>query len=260
MSAHDPIESYLDELLSAARSLPVREARYLLAETEAHLRDAADAGVRRGLAEHEAELAALTDFGTVADLVGRERARLRTPLRTLAGQLLRTAYLLGAIGAIAVGLSGVIAGLVYWIGGAAAIAPVPHAADLTPANCARWIGLAPHSGCRAAAISDWASETVVYRIAAGVLGVIALVLYAIATRRRGTKPKPGLEPMVTESIATTLFVVAAIGTLGLGLGALISSSGSGAGQWLSATPVALAAATIFGSRLARRLREPTPAR
>jgi len=165
----------------------------------------------------------------------------------------RTAYLLGAIGAITVGISGVIAGFIYWIGGASAIAPAPHASDLTASNCARWIGLTPGAGCRAAAISDWANETVFYRIALGVLGVVALVLYGLATRRG--RAKPGLAPIVTESIATTLFVVAGVATLALGIDALISSPGSGAGQWLSATPVALTAAAIFGWRLARRLRE-----
>jgi hypothetical protein len=253
MNTSDPVESFLDELLTAARALPVRDARYLLAETEAHLRDAVDAALQRGLSQHDAEMAALADFGTVTDLVGRERTRMRTPLRALAGQATRTAFVLGAIGAIAVGISGVIAGFLYWIGGASAIAPVPHASDLKASNCARWIGLTPGSGCRAAAISDWADETVVYRIALGVLGGVALVLYALATRRRGTKP--GLAPIVTDSIATTLFVLAAVGTLALGINALVTSPGSGAGQWVSAAPVALVASAVFGSRVARRLRE-----
>ena len=251
------IESYLDELFLATRTLPARQARYLLAETEAHLRDAAEAAVASGLSEPAAEQAALTDFGSVADLVGRERNRLRTPLRVVAGQVARTGFVLGSIGAIAVGLSGAVAALVYWIGGAGAIAPAPHAGDLTAANRSRWIGLAPGSSCRAAAISDWANETVSYRIALGVLGAIALAIYFVLSRRLGSRP--GLAPVVTESIATTLFVFAAVATLGLGIDSIVINSGSGAGQWLSATPVAVAAAAVFGTRLVRRLREPAVA-
>jgi hypothetical protein len=43
----------------------------------------------------------------------------------------------------------------------------------------------------------------------------------------------------------------------MGIDALAVSSGHGAGQWLSAAPVALAAAVIFGIRLVRDI---TPAR
>ena len=41
---------------------------------------------------------------------------------------------------------------------------------------------------------------------------------------------------------------------GLGVDALIVSSGHGAGQWLSAAPVALAAGLGFGLRLLRDIR------
>lgn len=254
MSAEpDPIETYLDELLCAARVLPVREARYLLAESEAHLRDAAQAASADGASPHDASVAAVSGFGPVRELVGQERARLRTPVRTLAAQVVRTGFVLGAIGAIAVGVSGVIAGLIYWIGGAGAIAPVPRAADLTASSCARWTGLARGLDCRQAAISDWATETIWYRIALGLIGVVAVMAYRAARRRRAPA---GLAPVVTESIGATLFVCAAAATLALGVDSFVTTSGSGAGQWLSATPVAIAAAAIFGSRLTRRLREP----
>lgn len=249
-----PIESYLDELMLAARVLPVRDARHLLAEVEAHLRDSAEAAERAGVAEYDAALAAIADFGPVANLVERERARVRVPLKTLAAQVVRTGYLLGAIGAIAVGVSGAVAAIIYWIGGASAIAPVPQASDLTPSNCARWTALSPGLNCRQAAVSDWASETMFYRIALGLLGVGALFALKHVSRRRNAGS--GLAPIVTESIATTLFVVAALVTLALGVDAFVTTSGRGAGQWLSATPIAMAATWIFGSRLSRRLREP----
>ncbi|MEO6886373.1 MAG: hypothetical protein ABI232_08840 [Jatrophihabitantaceae bacterium] len=249
----DPIEAYLDDLLAAARVLPVREARYLLAESEAHLRDAAETAVASGASQHEANAVAVLAFGPARELVGQERARSRTPVRILGAQAVRTGFVLGAIGAVAVGVSGAIAGLIYWIGGAGAIAPIPRAADLTASNCARWTGLVRGLDCRHAALSDWAAETIWYRVALGLIGVIALLTYRVTRRRHAPA---GLEPVVTESIATTLFVCAAVTTLALGVDSYVTASGSGAGQWLSATPVAIAAAAIFGARLTRRLREP----
>ena len=81
-----PIGFYLDDLFEATRALPPRDARYLLAETEAHLRDSADAAMADGAQSYEAELGALAAFGTVDDLVPRESRRIRMPLRRLAGQ------------------------------------------------------------------------------------------------------------------------------------------------------------------------------
>ena len=106
-----PIGFYLDDLFEATRALPPRDARYLLAETEAHLRDSADTAMADGAQSYEAELAALAAFGTVDDLVPRESRRIQMPLRRLAGQVLHSAMLLGATGAMTVGASGVAAGL-----------------------------------------------------------------------------------------------------------------------------------------------------
>jgi hypothetical protein len=46
-------------------------------------------------------------------------------------------------------------------------------------------------------------------------------------------------------------------TLGLGVDAIAVTSGHGSGRWLSAAPVALSAAAVFGLRLLRNLRSGT---
>lgn len=247
-----PIGFYLDDLFEAARALPPRDARYLLAETEAHLRDSADAAMADGVQSYEAELGALAAFGSVGDLVPRESQRIRMPLRALAGQVLNSAVLLGAIGAMTVGASGVVAGLIYLIGGANSIAAVP-AAVLTPQNCARWLSQQAAANCHQAALSDWAFETVYSRLALGVAGVLLLITYRSRQRRR--RGNSGLKPIITDTVAALAFAVAGLWTTGLGVDAMIVSRGQGAGQWLSAAPIALAAAAIYCTRLAKRIRE-----
>ena len=247
-----PIGFYLDDLFEATRALPPRDARYLLAETEAHLRDSADAAMADGAQSYEAELEALAAFGTVDDLVPRESRRIRMPLRRLAGQVLHSAMLLGAIGAMTVGASGVAAGLIYLIGGANSIVTVPAAA-LTPQDCARWLSQQAAANCHQAALSDWAFETVYGRLAVGLAGVLLLIAYRSCKRRR--PGNAGLTPMVTDTAAALAFAVAGLWTAGLGVDAMIVSGGQGAGQWLSAAPVALAATAVYCTRLAKRIRQ-----
>ncbi len=247
-----PIGFYLDDLFQAARALPPRDARYLLAETEAHLRDSADAAMAGGVQPYEAELGALAAFGTVDDLVPRESQRTRMPLRTLAGQILNSAMQLGAIGAMTVGASGAVAGLIYLIGGANSITTVP-AAVLTPQNCARWLSQQAATNCHQAALSDWAFETVYSRLALGVAGVLLLIAHRYRKRRQ--RGNSGLKPIVTDTVAALAFAVAGLWTAGLGVDAMIVSEGQGAGQWLSAAPVALAVAAVYCTRLAKRIRE-----
>ena len=251
-----PIEFYLDDLFEAARALPPRDARCLLAETEAHLRDSADAAMAGGARSYEAELGALAAFGSVADLVPRESQRTRMPLRRLVGQVLRSTMLLGAIGAVTVGASGAVAGLIYLIGGASSIATVP-ATVLTSQNCARWLSQQAAVNCHQAALSDWAFETVYGRLALGLAGVLLLIAYRSCERR--WTGNSGLKPIVTDTAATLAFAFAGLWTAGLGVDAMIVSGGQGAGQWLSAAPVALAATAVYGTRLAKRIRE-EPAR
>jgi hypothetical protein len=205
---------------------------------------------------YEAELGALAAFGTVDDLVPRESQRIRVPLRRLAGQVLNSAMLLGAIGAMTVGASGVVAGLIYLIGGANSITAVPTTV-LTPQNCARWLSQQAGTNCHQAALSDWAFETVYARLALGLAGVLLLIAYR-SCKRRWTG-NSGLTPIVTDTAATLAFAVAGLWTAGLGVDAMIVSGGQGAGQWLSAAPIALAATAVYCTRLVKHIRE-LPAR
>jgi hypothetical protein len=250
----NPIDAYLDELLAACADLPPGEARRLLAEVEAHLYDRVEALLASGVREQEAQEQAVAQFGPVGAIVRAERDRARLPVVTFARQVLGSAVLLGSVGAIAVGVSGVLAAIFRAIGGARFVVGDPSSGALTGVDCARWLHAAPHATtCASAAVSDWSFEVIWYRIALGVLGVLALVVARRFLGRGAGRLLPG---QVNDTIAVTLFVAAAVVMTALGIDAIVTSSGRGSGQWLSAAPVALAAAAIYGVRLTGTLRHP----
>lgn len=251
-----PIEGYLDHLVAGLSGVSPRELRHLLAETEAHLRDDAEQATAAGKTQWQAEVDAVNRFGPVQAIVAATHARLVLPVGELARRVFTTALLLGGIGAVAVGVSGLLAAVIRLVGGTRALVDVPAGQVLSASDCARWLAADPgaHS-CRDAALSDWAAETVGYRIALGVLG--ALVLMAVRVlRRHGSSPSRGatLPPVVSDTIAVTAFGATGCWTLGLGLDAIVGASAHGSGQWLSAATVALTAAAVFAGRLVRDLR------
>jgi hypothetical protein len=255
-----PIECYLDELVAGLSTRQPRELRHLVAEAEAHLRDGAAEGEAAGLSSHAAELAAVERFGAASELVTAERRRLVTPWWELARQFVVTAVVLGGVGAMAVGASGALSAVIKGIAGPRVLAAPSSGRLLSASDCARWLGLDPSAHtCRAAATADWANEVIWYRLALGVLGVLALAVFAMARRRskriRGWSLLP---PAISDTIAATLFGIGGLWTLGLGVDAIAVSSGDGSGQWLSAAIVALVAAGIFGIRLIRDLRPDAP--
>lgn len=251
-----PIERYLDQLFIQLRANPPRDARSLLAETEAHLRDAAEEAQRNGLERTEAERAAVEGFGDPHRLAFTDRDRTRTALVI---RIAVSAWWLGAIGAVAVGVSGVIAGLMRLVGASTTfIAGTRSTANLPAADCSRWLAGDPHAhSCAQAALSDWTWEVIVYRIALGVLGALALAALAMARRRsmrlRMWSPLPDA---VVDTIGATVFGIAGVWLTGLGIDAVIVGGARGAGFWLSAAPVALAAGVIFGYRFVHDL-DPT---
>ncbi len=251
-----PIENYLDQLvvqLWDGSPTAARPGRHLLWETEAHLRDAAQAAIDAGASPHDAETAAVVRFGSADALARAELALRPLPVRVVIGQVAVTAWLLAGVGAVAVGLAGGVAALIRWFGGDSALVTVGQGQVLAATDCARWLAGNPAArSCRDAAIADWAAETVAYRVALGLLGVLALVSLAWIARRRRIASSPTL----LDAVGTTLFVLAAAVTLGRGIDSWVVAHGSGSGQWLSAAPVAMAASVVFGRRLLDDLRAP----
>jgi hypothetical protein len=257
VTPESPVEDYLDRLLVASPGGP-REVRSLLAEAEAHLWDATAAGVARGLTQEEAQRQAVGRFGTVHSVAAAESRRQALPLTTLVRQIVLSALFLGGVGGVAVGVSGIITWLLGSLGGSTFIVNISSHTFLPPSDCARWLAGDPatHS-CYQAALADWRGDVVLFRLVAGVLGLLALAAYFLMRRRRWFTTLPAT---VVDTIAVTLFSASGLFLLGLGVDWLVQHD-NGAGQWLGAAPVALALALYFGLRLVgdiRHPREPRP--
>jgi len=251
-----PIEAYLDQVVLGLSTRSPRQLRHLLAETEAHLRDDAERAMAQGMSAPEAEAQAVLRFGPARELVAAERARALLPIGELVRRVLSTAWVLGGIGALAVGVSGLIAAVIRVAGGTQALVDVAPDQALSAPDCARWLAADPGAHtCRDAALSDWAAETVYYRIAIGVLGAMALLAFGLLRRRRAHAQRwTTLPSAVSNTIAVTAFGAAGCWTLGLGVSAIVTNSGHGSGQWFSAAAVALGAAGGFGWRLVHDVR------
>jgi hypothetical protein len=245
-----PVEAYLDELVRAFAGRPPRSLRAVLAEAEAHLYDDVEAAVACGVPRERAEREAVARFGPAVDIAAAERERrLPTSWATLR-QLLRSAVLLAGVGGVAVGASGLIAEIVRLAGGSRALVGVAHGRVLGGSDCARWLAAYPNAGtCRAAAVVDWADETVFYRLAVGVVGLLLLVAYRWL--RHGSQPSQALST-VRDAVGLTAFALAAVYTSAAAVNA--ADTGSGTGQWLSAAPVAAGLAGVFAVLLVRDLR------
>jgi hypothetical protein len=255
-----PIEDYLDGIVDAGRQGDPRQLRYLLAETEAHLRDSAAVAQASGLSAAAAEADAVARFGPASAVCRADEVRSRPSYRELLRQSMWSVVLLGGIGAAAVGVSGVLAALLRAVGGDRLVTAVAPGQVLGVADCARWLAADPNAAsCRAAALSDWAAEAVYYRLAVGVLGLLMLTVLAWGWRRRdpATRTRALLPGLTLDTAAFILFLLAGVWTLGSGIDAVVVAGGDGSGQWFSAAPVALAAAIGFGWRMLHDLRSPS---
>ena len=249
MSDDEVIEAYLDELLVELRGSP-RSVRRMLGEAEAHLHDAVAAGVD----VHDA----IERFGSARDVAAATNRAQQVPAGVLIRQLVAAAWLLSAIGLVAIGVSGAISG-----GMDAAFGPRFVAGDLptityTAARCAEYRQLAPgESTCAAAAARHHTDEVETSRVAAGVLGILALGAWAIVRRRWRTTPAVGaLPPALVPAVGASVFGVASLALASEAMQSIGWHSASGLGQWLSASVVAALVAAAFAIALVRALRTP----
>lgn len=259
MMGQDPIDAYLDRLIETLRG-PGHEVRRALTESEDHLREAEAAELAAGKEPEEAARAAIARFGTPEEVARRYDLMrgLAAPGQILA-QAIMSLALVGSIILISIGLSGIVAA-----GGAAALGPKFIAGDqpgisYTPERCADFMAFHPEaSTCEQAAVAHHLDETVGYRLTAGVLGLILLVVWWLTWRGARNRLGPKAIPASFVPIATTASFAAASVVLGfLGTGQWLTSGvETGAGYMLSAAAVSLVATVVFGAWLVRTLRSP----
>ena len=247
----DLIEEYLSELRASLELAPA-EAELVVAEAEDHLRETAACGLAAGMTEHEAQLAAISAFGSVTAVVHAHASRPaafirgRAPAAVL-GDLILAGWKLTGTGLITVGISGLVVLLMNLAFGRAFTGQAPAGVSFQRADCAHWMRLWPGARtCSTAQMLEASSDAVVLRVGVGVLGVALLVAYGVvryAQRRHGRGPVvvlAGYFPLLAAGVFGA-------GALGLVLAQLTAFRiTQGPGTYLSGVLVAAAAAAWYG--------------
>jgi len=196
----EPIERYLDDLFNHLSSTG-SAGRRALAEAEDHLLAATAEGIKAGLSEEEAARRAVARFGDPARIAAGIKAA-NSGIGAVLKPIFSGAWLLAAVGMIAIGVSGLVAELMGRVFSPNFVAGDPSGVTYTPDRCADYFEYFPNaSSCaNAAELHHW-GEVVEYRVAAGVLGLIGLGLYALL-RRAGwlTRPPSGPLALVTTAV------------------------------------------------------------
>jgi hypothetical protein len=199
------------------------------------------------VADGATEGEAIARFGTARDV-----ARRFAPARgAIVLDLVRAACLLAAVGLIAIGLSGVLSMGLRAAFGSSFVAGDQIGVTYTADRCADFLEYHDEARtCEAAASAHHADEVVVYRVAAGLAGLIALAVWRWKLR----EPTSHLPVELTPAIGAAVFSLVGIGLLAQGLSMLAEGSSHGPGQWLSAAFVAIGVGAVYGVRLLAHLR------
>jgi hypothetical protein len=219
-------------------------ARRALAEAEEHLRQAAADRVRRGVPPERAEAEAVARFGDPADFA-RQVARAGAPSEWTS--LVTGLWALGGVLAVAVGVAGAIAEILGDTLGPALVAGDRYGVTYAAWRCAEYLRFAPAgSSCSTAAALDHWGEVVIGRVGIGVLGVLALVLLAVARRTLLGGGSWRVPWPAVAAVGALLFGIAAV-VRGLPDGAtalLSTTTGTGAGLADGASSAAFAAVLL----------------
>jgi hypothetical protein len=237
--ADDPVEAYLDAVLSCSPGSP-RQVRRTLAEVAAHLADSVDTLQAGGLAEPTARAEAVRRMGPPAGAVDRPwPAGSSRPMRR---RMLLAVLQLGGLAGVFLGLAGALAAGIQAIWGASAIATPFPAGSYSQADCRRWLAAYPAShSCTAAMTADHAADFLRNAALAGLLGVAALFVRRLLRRRWRGLPSSALEPLIGAGLAG----LSALGFAGLAFDAVTVTRGQGAGQPISLAVAAGCAAVLL---------------
>jgi hypothetical protein len=253
-----PVEGFLDELFDRLAGTG-RAGRRSLVEAEDHLRAATADAKATGLPQREAELQAVDRFGRAGSIAAALQ-RTHRGFGALIRPLLVGGFIIGVVGLLALGVSGLLAEVLGRAFGAEFVAGDAPGVTYTPQRCADFKEYFPNAAtCNAAAALHHWGEVVEYRVALGVLGLLALglglaVRRGLAGRWAMWRPPPASTALVTTALAGAV----AAGLLGPTLLGIVFGVRDGAGANLAdgtvAGLVALAAAA-FGLRSRRPIIE-----
>lgn len=246
------IDDYLTRLLRELRLGPAMTRR-VLAETEDHLREAVERERAAGREDEAAARRAIARFGSPR-LVARRFAaeqgiRLLPPSVIL--HLVLALGLLAGVGMAAIGVSGLLAAGMGGLFGKEFVAGDAPGVTYTAERCAEFLKYYPAGrDCAAAALDDHFDEVVGFRVAAGVLGLLALGGYLLVRRRyRHLAGVRVLPDGFTATVGAALFGVAALGLLANSSMQILFGGMGSTGNMLSGGIVALVVFALFARSL-----------
>jgi hypothetical protein len=180
-------------------------------------------------------------------------AKLHAPTMPEFGrQLFGRCLVLGALGLVAVGVSGLVAAAAGRAFGESWVAGDPPTVHYSAADCADYMEYAPRArSCEQAATVHHFSEVVDYRVAAGLVGALVFGACAVGSRRRERWFRiDRLPPAFDATVAAVLFGAAGVWLSGYGIDQQVLGY-RGAGLYLSGAVVALVGAALASIRFAR---------
>lgn len=222
----------------------------MLAEAEAHLRDATAASVEAGMDEDAAQRAAIAAFGSPSHVA---RSAERHPVATAIAAFTIAGGGLALVGLVAVGMSAVIARVVAVLTSTQWVYGAPAGLHISAAQCAHWLGVQPSAtNCGTAAALENSDDSFLFTLA-GVVAGLALIGVAVGGAllvRRTLRVAPRRVPRtVVWAVGATAFGGAGLALLAGGLGDVVALGHRGQGLWYIEGSIALAIGLYFAARL-----------
>lgn len=257
MTTTDRIDAYLDDLLTRLRG-SAGVIRNTLAEAEAHLRDAAEADVARGMEPEAAQLKAIASFGSVREVsTAANRGVLGLSTTQLSAALAGDAGRMVAVGLGAIAIAAVAARALAAVTSTHFVFGTPAGANLSAEQCRHYLDAqASAASCTSAAALENADDTLLFHLGGAVLALLALGIIFLVARRIGltaSATHTAVPTGIVPAIGATVFGTVGVALIAAGLSNAMVSGLWGRGLWYVEGAVALIIAVGYTVGFGRAL-------
>jgi hypothetical protein len=257
MTTPDRIDAYLDDLLPRLRG-PAGVIRNTLTEAEAHLRDASDAEIARGVAPDAAQLNAIASFGSPREVsLAANRGVIALSATQLVGALAVAAVRMVAVGLGAVAVAAVAARALAAVTSTHFVFGTPAGATFSTAKCRHFLDVhSTASSCARAATLENAGDATILHLGGAIIGLFALgLIFLVARRLRSvaSATRTAVPTGIVPAIGAAVFGTVGIALVGAGLSNAMVAGLWGRGLWYVEGVIALVVAAGYAVRFGRVL-------
>lgn len=250
-----PVERYLDDLFDNLAGTGAA-GRRSVSEADDHLRSAVADSVAAGVEPEQAEREAVERFGRPGTIATQLRVAHRGVGALIRPFITGTVWV-GLVGALALGVSGLVSEVLGRAFGAGFVAGDSDGVTYTAARCADFFEYFPNAGsCEGAASLHHWGEVVEYRVALGILGLLALGAWVVLRRRTRLGGTAWRAPApIVALVVAGLAGASGAAMLFLSLGGISFDHSQGTGVMLADGSVALlvgVGALLWALRHSRR--------